>query len=68
METYSANSGEGFMSTEIVLSIFTREYVSQSAMSMYQVILIQYHPSVTMKERAAYLSQQLTLIWEDIGE
>lgn len=34
------------MSAEIVLSIFTGEYVSQSAMSMYQVILIQYHPSI----------------------
>lgn len=50
-----ANSGVGFMSAEIDLSIFTGEYVSQSAMNMHQVILIQYHPSCN-KERKSSLS------------
>lgn len=33
------------MSAEIALSIFTEEYVSQSAMNMCRVILIQYRPT-----------------------
>lgn len=43
------------MSAEIVLSIFTGEHVSQSAMNMYQVILVQYHQSCN-KERKSSLS------------
>lgn len=39
------------MSAEIVLSVFTREYVSQSAVNVRHVILIQYRPSCNSESK-----------------